>query len=173
MASWAARHTEWTANTLVRADIEMVDESIIKVRAFEAHTRESAPTKLAAFAERILARAREEEPAKPRWKVGWLRGTVGADIMALESDAEHPRYGTWTHSPDSETGQNRNDLKATKYLIKEPNFKVVGRGAREIGATRKTNGERSTACRQKAHDSGLAPSLWTVKLDSRAAFTRT
>ncbi len=70
LTSWAVRHAEWTANRLVRNDVEMVDDSVIQVSSFEAHTGQRAPTKLAAFMERILVRAREEEPAQPRWKIG-------------------------------------------------------------------------------------------------------
>ena len=61
-----------TASHLVRSDVEMVDGSIIKVSPYEAHTSKCAPAKLAAFLERILVRAGEEEQAQPRWKVGWL-----------------------------------------------------------------------------------------------------
>ena len=53
MTGWAVRHAEWTANHLVRADIEMVDGSIIKVSPYEAHIGRSAPTNFAAFMERI------------------------------------------------------------------------------------------------------------------------
>ena len=122
LPSWAVRHAEWTANHLVRADIEMVDGSTIKVSPYEAHTGRSAPTNLAAFMERILARAREEEPAQPRWKVAWLLGMVGADVEVLEPDGKHRRYGTWRHSPDAEKDLDKEEMKAAKTLIKEPNF---------------------------------------------------
>ncbi len=58
----------------------MVDGSIIKVPPYEAHTGKLVAGKLAAFMERILVRARENEPAQPRWKVGWLLGMVGTDV---------------------------------------------------------------------------------------------
>ena len=81
----------------------MVDGSKIKESPYEAHTGRTAPKNLAAFLERILVRAREEEePAQPRWKVAWLLGTVGADVEVLEPDGMHRRYGTWRHSPDAE-----------------------------------------------------------------------
>ncbi len=72
LTSWAARRAEWTSNHLVRSDVKMVDGSISKVSPCEAHAGKCAPAKLAALTERILMRAREEEPAQPRWKVGWL-----------------------------------------------------------------------------------------------------
>ena len=72
----------------------MIDGTIIRVSPYEAHTGKCAPTKLAAFMERILVRARDTEPAQPRWKVGWFLGIDGADVKVLESDGKHRSYGT-------------------------------------------------------------------------------
>jgi hypothetical protein len=36
--------------------------------------------------ERILMKAREDEPAQPRWKVGLFLGTIGGDVEVLEAD---------------------------------------------------------------------------------------
>ena len=51
LMSWAVRQAEWTANYLVKNDVEMVDGTLIKVSPYEAHTGRAAPTKLAAFIE--------------------------------------------------------------------------------------------------------------------------
>ena len=69
------------------------------------------PRTLAAFIERILARAREEEPAQPRWKVGWLLGMVGSDVEVLQADGKHRRCGTWRHSPYAEKDLNKEELE--------------------------------------------------------------
>ena len=90
----------------------MVDGSVIKVSSYEAHTGQRAPTKLAALIERILVRAREEEPEQPRWKVGCLLGMVGADVDVLDQGGKHKRYGTWRHSPDAETDLKEEELRS-------------------------------------------------------------
>ena len=144
----------------------MVDGSVIKESSYEAHTGQRAPTKLAAFMERILVRARGEKPAQPRWKVGWFLGMVGADVEILEPDGKHRRYGTWRHSPDAETDANKEELKEAKKLIEEPNFKTAGCSTCEVGATKQNKGEHSAACRQTVNDSGVARSSWTVKIDN-------
>ncbi len=82
LKSWAVRHPEWTANHVVRSDVEMVDGSIVKVSPDEAHPGKCA----AAFMKRILVRAWEDEPARPGWKVGCLLGVVGTDVEVLEAD---------------------------------------------------------------------------------------
>ena len=126
LTSWAVRHAEWTANHLVRNDVEMVDGTTIKVSPFEAHTGQSAPTKLAAYLERILVRAREEDPKQPRWKVGWLLGMVGGDVVVLEENGASRRYGAWRHSPVPNDDTNKEELEKAVKLIKEPNFKTTG-----------------------------------------------
>ena len=85
--------------------------------------------------ERILVRAREDEPAQPRWKVGWLLGVVGADVEVLEADGTHKRHGDWRHSPDADNDENRKETKKALHKIKEPSFKTQGCSACEHGAT--------------------------------------
>ncbi len=48
LTSWAVRHAKWTANHLVKSDVEMVDGSNIKVSPYEAHTGKLVAGKLAA-----------------------------------------------------------------------------------------------------------------------------
>ncbi len=67
--------------------------------------------RLAAFMERILVRAREDEPAQPRWKVGWHLGMVGADVEVLKADGKHKRYIDWRQSPDADNDDNRKEMK--------------------------------------------------------------
>ncbi len=109
LKSWAVRRAGWTENHLLRSDAEIVDGCIVKVSPYEDHAGKSASMKLAAFIERILARAREDEPAQPRWKVGWFLGTVGADAEVLEADGKHKLCGSWRHSPDAENDVNREE----------------------------------------------------------------
>ncbi len=110
---------------LVKSDVEMFDRSIIKVSPYEAHPEKCVPAKLATFMERILVQACEEEPAQPRWKVGWLLGMVGPDAEVLEPDRNHRRYGNWRHSPDPETEQKKGEMKKAQKEIKEPNFNTA------------------------------------------------
>ncbi len=53
LASWAVRRAEWTANHLVRSDVEMVDGSIVEVSPYEAHTGKLVAGAPSAFVERI------------------------------------------------------------------------------------------------------------------------
>ena len=84
----------------------------------------------------------------------------------MQPDGRHRHYGNWRHSPDAESEKNKVELIEAKKKIKEPNFKTAGCATCEIGATNQNNGMHTTACRQTVHDSGVAPSLWTVKFDS-------
>ncbi len=150
----------------------MADGSVIKVITYEAHTGKLVAGKLAAFMERILARDREDEPAQPRWKVGWLLGMVGADVEVLEADGKHKRYGDWRHSPDADNDEDRKEMKEALQKIKEPSFKTHGCSACEHGATQQNKGQHSTTCRQVVHASGVAPSVWKVKYDSEGCHVR-
>ncbi len=115
--------------------MEMVGGSIIKVSHYEAHTGMLVAGKLAAFMERILVRAPEDEPTRPRWKVGWILGMVGADVEVLEAGGNPKRYGEWRHSPHADSDENRKEMKEALQKIKEPSFKTQGRSVCERGAT--------------------------------------
>ncbi len=104
-----------------------------------------------------MARAREDEPAQPRWKVGWLLGMVGTDVEVLEADGKRTRYGNWMHSPGAETDVNKDETKEAKQRIKEPSFNTQGCSACESGATLQNKGQR------RSDESGVAPSVWRVK----------
>ncbi len=89
-----------------------------------------------------MVQAREEEPAQPRWKVGWFLGIVGPDAEVLVPDGRHRRCGNWRGSPDAETEQNKGEMKRALKEINEPNFTTAGCSTCEIGATKQNKGER-------------------------------
>ncbi len=115
-----------------------VDGSIITVSSSETHTGKLATGKLAGFMERILVRAREDEPAQPRWKVGWPLGMVGADVQILEADGKRTRYEDWRHSPDADNDVSRKEMKEALQKIKEPSYKTQGCNACEHGAAQQS-----------------------------------
>ncbi len=99
-----------------------------------------AAGKLATFVERVLVRARVDEPAQPKWKVGWLLGMVGADVEVLEADGTRKRYGDWRYSPDADNDENRKEMEEALQKIKEPSFKTPGCSACEHGAAQQNKG---------------------------------
>ena len=109
---------------MVKTDVELSDGSIIKVSPYEAHTGQATTNQLAAFMERVLVKARDDEPKQPRWKVGWFLGHVGTDIQVLELDRTNKAYGTWRHSPDPDTTDNVEQLVEAITKIKELNHKT-------------------------------------------------
>ncbi len=113
-----------------------------------------------------MVRSHEDERAQPRWKFGRLLGMIGGGAELLEAAGKLTRCGSWRHSPDAEIEQNKEELKEAQKKINEPNFKTLGCSNCDSGATKQNKGERTTVCRQVVHDSGVAPSVWTVRYDS-------
>ncbi len=143
----------------------VVDGSIVEVRPYQAHAGKCVPVTLAVFAERILVLAREEEPARPRWKVGWISAVVGPDVEVLEADGKRKRCGNWRRRTDSETDVSE-EMKDAQQKIKEPNVRMQVCSTRESGATLQSKGQHSTSCRRMFCEGGVAPSAWRVKSNS-------